>query len=312
MKKITTILMALLLLVSSFTFVVSAEGEAVNYATNATYEYDGATTFLSSEDGSRYFGDDACTILTDGVSPFYTTTTEDGKVIAGSENPGESIILAGSGAVHTFTFDLGATYDDITEITFSNVWDSVSFGWENGENGKGNRGFSYDKAIINISANDVGHERTKDYEIIKKNHTEDGSENGYYDITYKFNNPATAKTIQFMIFGPAYCLSFSELEIWGKGHSIPTPEAAESSEEIIEESSDEAIDESVEESAEESKAESKAEESKAEESKAASKAENSKADDDGKDGSVLPIVIAVVAVVAVAVVVVIVIKKKKN
>ncbi len=313
MKKISAILIALLVLCSMCALTVSAEGEAVNYATNATYEYDSATTFLASTDGSKYYGDDSCTILTDGVSPFYTTTTEEGKVIAGSENPGESVVFAGSGVVNTINFDLGATYDDITEITFGNVWDSVEFGWENGENGKGNRGFSYDKAIINISPNGADLKRTKDYEIIKKNHTEDGSENGYYDITFKFNTPITAKTIQLMVFGPAYCLSFSEIEIWGNGHSIPTPEVPdEPSEEIVDESTvEESAEVSVEASAEESAEESKTE-SKAEESKTESKAEESKADDNADSSTPVGLIIGIVAaVVVIAVVVVIVVKKKK-
>ena len=66
MKKISTILMALMLLVSMCTFSVSAEGEAVNYAANGQYIY-GTPNFLTED-----LADDACAILTDGVAPYYS------------------------------------------------------------------------------------------------------------------------------------------------------------------------------------------------------------------------------------------------
>ncbi len=316
MKKITAILMALILM-SSFAFVVSAEGEPVNYAATGTYIITPGndTGYLSSEDGSVYYGDDDCTILTDGVSPYYTTTTEDGKVIAGAERPGESVVLVGSSATHIITIDLGATYDDIYEITFGNVWDSVSFGWENGQDGKGNRGFVADKAIIRLAVDGVNYERNKDFDVVKDNHTEDGSENGYYDFRFKFNAPVTAKAIELTVWSTSYCLSFSELQVWGYGHSIPTPEVSleESSEEEIVESSEEEIVESseeAEESKEESKAEESKEESKAEESKTESKTEESKGENNDSGSPAIFIIIGVVAVVAV-VAVVLVVKKKK-
>ena len=73
MKKITAFLMALVL-ISSFAFVVSAEGDPVNYAASGTYVITpgNETGFLSSTDGTKYYGDDDCTILTDGVNPYYT------------------------------------------------------------------------------------------------------------------------------------------------------------------------------------------------------------------------------------------------
>ena len=303
MKKLTAILMALVL-ISSFAFVVSAEGDPVNYAASGTYIITPGsdTGFLESEDGSLYYGDDDCTILTDGVNPYYSI-----------EEPGLGIVLIGSSSVHTITIDLGATYDDIYEITFGNVWDSYNFGYANAEDGsgKGNRGFVADKAIINLAADGVNFERNKDFEVVKENHTEDGSENGFYNFKLKFNTPVTAKAIELMIWSPSYCLSFSELEIWGYGHSIPTPEVSleeSSEEESVEESSEEAVESSEEESkAEESKTESKAEESKTE-----SKAEESKAEE-GKDG-LSPVIFIVIGVAGVAVVAVgiVVLKKKKQ
>lgn len=298
MKKFSAILMATLVLFSMCVFTVSAEGEAVNYAQAGVYAYGETSTFLASTDGSTYYGDDACTILTDGENPYYMP-----------EEPGKGVVLTGSGTTHTIIFDLGATYDDVYEIVLGNVWDSVTFGYVNGENGKGNRGFNADKAMIRISADGVNFERTKDFEIVKTNHTEDGSENGFYDYTFKFNAPATIKAVELLISSPAYCLSLSEIEIWGYGHSIPTPEVSfedETTEEIVDETSEEA-----EETTEASVEESKAEESKAEESKVESKAEESKAEEAEGTSPVIFIVIGVVVVAIIAVVVVIS-KKKKN
>ncbi|MBE6649239.1 MAG: hypothetical protein E7614_06970 [Ruminococcaceae bacterium] len=321
MKKLSAILMVLLVIASIVTVNVSAEGDAINYASIGTYSTSPGHEigYLSSSDSTKYYGDDDCTLLTDGVSPYYTTTTKDGKIIAGAENPGESAILVGTSAVHVFTFALDRTYDDIYEITLGNVWNSYDFGWENGENGKGNRGIAYKKVIITLSTDGETFKKTKDYDIVADNHTEDGSENGYYDYRYQFKEPVTAKYIQIAVYSPSYCFSLSEIEIWGRGNAIPdivTPE--ESSEEIPDETSEDETEESVEESKEESKTEeskveeSKAEESEAEQSKAEqSKAEESKSDDNDGGNTGLIIVIAVVAVIAIAVVVVVVLKKKK-
>lgn len=300
MKKLSAILMAMLVLMSAFSMVASAEGEPVNYALQGQYAYNGSS-FLASADGTTYYGDDALTILNDGVNPYYMP-----------EEPGLGVVLTGSAFVHVITFDLGATYDDIYELVFGNVWDSVTFGYADGEEGKGNRGFAYEKAIINVSPDGVNYERTKDYEVVLENHTEDGSENGFYDYRFKFNAPVTAKAIQMMIYSPSYCLSLSEIEIWGNGHSIPTPEVSleESSEEIVEASSEETV---VSEAAskEESKADVVSEATSKENSKAESTAETSKDAGDDDKGSALPIVIGVVAAVVVIAVVVVVIKKKK-
>jgi hypothetical protein len=207
MKKISTILMALMLLVSMCTVSVSAEGEAVNYAANGQYIY-GTPNFLTED-----LADDACAILTDGVAPYYSI-----------EEAGKGVVLVGSGATHIITFDLGANYDDIYEINFLNVWDSFNFGYEGQP---GNRGFDTDALKIRLSQDGVNYERTKDFEIVKTNHTEDGSENGFYDFKCKFNAPVTAKAIELYITSPQYCLSLSEIEIWGNGHSIATPEVSE-------------------------------------------------------------------------------------
>ncbi len=323
MKKLFAILTVLLVLVSTATVTVSAEGDAINYASVGSY----STTpgheigYLSSADYTKYYGDDQCTLLTDGVSPYYTTTTESGKVIAGAERPGESAILVGTTATHQFTFTLDKTYDDIYEITLGNVWNSFDFGWENGEDGKGNRGIEYKKVIINLSTDGINYKKIKDFEIVVDNHTEDGSENGYYDYRYKFNSPVTAKYIQIIAWSPSYCFSISEIEIWGRGNAIPDVVAPEESseEESEEPSEEESVDEPIDESTEESKAEeskveeSKVEESKAEESKAEqSKAEESKADDnDGGNGGLIIGIVAGVVIVVAAVIIVVVLKKKK-
>ena len=153
MKKLSSILMALLILVSAFSLSVSAEGEEpVNYASAGQYiiTSTNAAPFLTSLDGSKYYGDDDCTILNDGVKPYYEI-----------EEPGLGVVLVGSSAVHSITFDLGANYDDIYEISFINVWDSYNFGYELAEDGKGNRGFRADKAIINISQDGINYQKTR-------------------------------------------------------------------------------------------------------------------------------------------------------
>ena len=319
MKKLSALLMVFLVLISMVSVTANAENDPVNYAQKGVYEIipgNSVSGYLENADATVRYGDDDFTLLTDGVSPYYTTTTEEGKVIAGSEKAGESIVLVGTSAVHEFKFYFDATYGDIYEIKFSNVWDSHNFGWENGQDGKGNRGFDYKKAIINLSTDGLEYKRTKDYEIIVTNHTEDGSENGYYDYTFKFNEPVSAYSIQIMAWSPNYCFSISEIEIWGRGNAIgPVPEITEeSSEDTIEESSEEAEPEASEEasveeaSVEESKAEeSKAEESKAEESKAEASSE-APAEESGSP--VLVIVIVVVAVVVIAAVVIVILKKR--
>ncbi len=303
MKKISSIFMTVLLLISAFTFSVSAEGEPVNYAENGMYAIStsgGSPSFLRSEsDSTLYYGDDDYTILNDGVNPYYSV-----------EKPGLGVVLTGTGAGHTILFDLGATYDDIYEITFGNVWDSVTFGYADGVDGKGNRGFAPEVAMIELSLDGINFTRVKDYEIVKENHTEDGSENGFYDFRFQFDTPATAKVLRMTLISTGYCLSLSEVQIWGYGNSIPDVEIPEdpSEEEPSEESSESTN------STEVSK-ESSAVTSEVEESSNASQSVNSSADDSSEDessGSGALVVGIVVAVVVVVIVVVVLLGKGKN
>jgi hypothetical protein len=321
MKKILSMITVLLVIVSAFTISASAEGERVNYALNAQYTIDsggtGAGKFLASTDGTTYYGDDLCEILNDGVNPYYNEL----EGYNNQEVPGYGVVLVGSGTVHTITFDLGAIYDDIDSIVFGNVWDSYNFGYEFSQEAdkKGNRGFTDNKAMIRLSTDGVNFERTKDYNIVKENHTADGSENGFYNYNFKFNAPVKARALQLLIFSPVYCLSLSEIEIYGYGHAIEgseIPVAPESSEEIVEESSEttgEVASEAVSEATSEVASEAVSDEAASENDNAESAdiANSSEATGD-EGGPNLGLIIGIVAaVVVVAAVVIIVISKKK-
>ncbi len=330
MKKILSMITVILVIVSAFTFTASAEGERVNYALNAEYVIDsggtGAGAFLSSNDGTLYYGDDLCEILNDGVNPYYSEL----EGYNNQEVPGYGIVLTGSGTVHTITFDLGAIYDDIDSIVFGNVWDSYTFGYEFSQEAdkRGNRGFTADKAMIRLSTDGVNFERTKDYDIVKENHTSDGSENGFYNFNFKFHAPVKARALQLMIFSPAYCLSLSEIEIYGYGHFVEgsdVPVTPESSEEIVEESSETTDEESTEATSEavseeaaseatsEAASEAVSDEAASENDNAesADTANSSEASGDEGGPNVGLIIGIVAAVVVVAAVVIFVISKKK-
>ena len=294
MKKLFTIALSVLMLISCFAISVSAA--EVNYAQN-----DGASYAYFTESISSYWqgglADDACELLTDGV-------------IAYGETPFETVAVAGTSRQVSIIFDLGATYPDVKAIKFCGVADSNYF------NG-GNRGFCGDKALIEFSENGIDYARNKNFEMVRENCSEDGSETGFYNFTFTFDSDVKAKAVRLTIWSPVYVLSLSEIQIIGGGADpiVDTPEES-SEEEYIEDSEDTTAEESTEttESAAESTetAESAAE-SKAEESATESKVEASSTDTttDNEDGiNPVVIVVIVVAVIAVAAVVVIVLKKK--
>ncbi len=311
MKKLFSIALSMLMLISCFAISVSAE--EVNYAQNENASYSYAEDL--TESWFNGFSDDACELLTDGNVPY-------------GETPFESVSVQGTSKVVTIVFDLGATYPDVKTIKFCGVWDSNTFEG-------GNRSFSGDDTIIRVSQDGENFERNKNFEMTKENWSEDGSENGWYNFVFTFDENVAAKKIELSFWSPTYVLSLGEIQIIGGGAAPVEPavseeesseeesvdEPAESTDESVAESTaDESTDESVAESeAEESTEESKAEESKAEESKTESKAEESKTEskvDTSSDNSeddgfpVVIIVIIIVAVVVIATVVVIIMKKR--
>ena len=312
MKKLFSIALSMLMLISCFAISVSAE--EVNYAQNENASYSYAEDL--SEAWFNGLSDDACELLTDGNVPY-------------GETPFESVSIQGTSKVVTIVFDLGANYPDVKTIKFCGVWDSNTFN-------TGNRSFSGDDTIIRVSQDGENFERNKNFEMTKENWSEDGSENGWYNFVFTFDENVAAKKIELSFWSPTYVLSLGEIQIIGGGAAPVEPavseeesseEAVESTDESVAESTDEpaeSTDESVAEStaeseAEESTEESKAEESKAEESKTESKAEESKTEskvDTSSDNSeddgfpVVIIVIIIVAVVVIATVVVIIMKKR--
>lgn len=316
MKKLFSIALSMLMLISCFAISVSAE--EVNYAQNENASYSYAEDL--TESWFNGFSDDACELLTDGNVPY-------------GETPFESVSVQGTSKVVTIVFDLGATYPDVKTIKFCGVWDSNTFN-------AGNRSFSGDDTIIRVSQDGENFERNKNFEMTKENWSEDGSENGWYNFVFTFDENVAAKKIELSFWSPTYVLSLGEIQIIGGGAAPVEPavseeesseeavestdEPAESTDESVAESTaDESTDESVAESeAEESTEESKAEESKAEESKTESKSEESKTESkvdtssdnkDDKDGpNVLVIVIVIIVVVAVIATVVIIIMKKRG
>lgn len=307
MKKLVSIALSLLMLISCFALCVSAKG--VNVASKGTYIYEAEPAFKTDSS----MADDTLNLLIDGVNPT-------------SETPFETVAFTGTGAVVTVIFDLGALYSDITDINFLSVCDSQTV------NG-GNRGFSKEKTMFYISEDGVNFERNKD---VKMTGTaiEEGSI--YFNFGFKFGSNVKARYIKVIMYSPVYILSLGEIEIIsasGEGSAPVAPPVVESEEPAVstEEpavSTDEPVastdesaastdesavstEESAAVSADTSKEESKADTSK-ETSKETSKNPTSSTDNnDDKDGiSPVVIIIIIVAVIAVAVVVVIIIKRR--
>ncbi len=308
MKKLFSIALSMLMLISCF--AISASAEEVNYAQNENASYAYIEDVSGAWNGAMT--DDACELLTDGKIPY-------------AETPFESVSIVGSNKVVTMVFDIGAIYPDVKQVKFCGVWDSNT----HQSSGK-NRGFSADNTIIRVSQDGVNFERNKAWNMTKENWSEDGSENGWYNFVFTFDEDVTAKAIELTFWSPVYVLSLGEIQIIGGGATPVEPESSEeeisepeeeSSEEETEEptaADSEAESEAVSEAASEAESEAASEaaseaEKSADESKTESKAEaSSEAPNDDDDGfPLVVIVIIIVAVVAVATGVVIVMKKRR-
>ncbi len=309
MKKLFTLALSLLMLVSCFAISASAAG--VNVAPNGSYTYEGEVQFMDGK------SDDLNELFIDGNAPL-------------AETPFESVSITGTGAIVTVTFNLGACYSDITDINFLSVCDSQT------ANG-GNRGFSGEKTIFTFSTDGVDYTRNKNFEMTG---AEIADAPTMYNYCFKFEEAVTAQYVQIMMYSPVYVLSLGEIEIIsasGEGSAPVEPEsseeesidesidesAVESTDESAVESTDESVDESAAESTDES-ADASADESTAastEESKEASKAPttsskaptSSSADNGDDEGGISPLVIVIIVlvVIAAAVVVVVIMKKRK-
>ncbi len=289
MKKLFSIALSLLMLVSCFAFSVSAAGVNVASADKgASYIYETEVAFLGANT------DDALTLLNDGVVP-------EGEVA------GETVSFTGTGVQVYVLIDLGAVYTDITDINFLCVCDS--FG-----DGKSNRGFSGEDTKFRVSTNGVDFERNKDF-TMEKVDRDDNDATSFYNFNFKFDAPITASQIRIeMSNAGGYVLSLGEIEVIstsGEGTVVEEPSVEETTEE---ETTEEAASEETEASAEAtSKEESKETTSKDNTSKdKTSKAPTSSSASEDEGGiSPAIIVIIIVAVIAVAVVVVIIMKKRQ-
>ncbi len=309
MKKLFSIALSLLMLLSCFVFSVSAEGVNVFAADKgATYSY--------MEDMTEYWygscKDENAELLNNGVVPEM-------------EEPFETVGIQGTNRVVTIVIDLGALYTDITSINFLCVCDSYT-----DKTSGANRSFSGKKTNFRFSEDGDTFTRNKNFEMERVKMDPDSAES-YYNFNFAFKN-VTARYIELTFYSPVYILSLGEIEVIsasGVGTTVEEPSSEEeSSEDISVESKEEPSEdvsvepesteapassdsESEAASTEESKTEeSKAETSKEETSKPATSSEANGGDD--SDGiSPVVIIVIIVAVVAVAAVVVIVVKKKK-
>jgi hypothetical protein len=297
MKKLFSIALSLLMLVSCFAFSVSAAGEGVNVASaekGATYIYETDVAFLGANT------DDALTVLNDGVVPT-------------AEVAGQIVSYSGTGAQVYVIFDLGALYTDITDINFLCVCDSKT------DNG-GNRGFSGEDTKFRVSSNGVDFERVKDFSMERVQNDDYAAT--FYNFNFKFDAPITASQIKIeMSNANVYVLSVGEIEIIstsGEGTVVEEPSVEETTEEVTEEAgSEEAASEETE------STEASAEATSKEESKETTSKDNTSKDKTSKaptsssasedEGGINPaiIVVIIVAVIAVAVVVVIIMKKRQ-
>lgn len=306
MKKLFSIALSILMLLSCFAFSVSAEGVNVFAADKgATYSY--------MEDMTEYWygscKDENAELLNNGVVPEM-------------EEPFETVGIQGTNRVVTIVIDLGALYKDITSINFLCVCDSYT-----DKTSGANRSFSGKKTNFRFSEDGDTFTRNKDFEMERVKMDPDSAES-YYNFNFAFKN-VTARYIELTFYSPVYILSLGEIEVIsasGVGTTVEEPSSEEeSSEDISVESEEEpSEDVSVEpesteapassdaESTDASTEESKTEASK-EESKTEASPENSSQANGGDNEGIDPLVIIViiVAVVAVAAVVVIVVKKKK-
>ncbi len=313
MKKLFSIALSLLMLISCFAISVSAAGVNVASADKgASYIYETEVAYLGAN------ADDSLTVLNDGVVPE-------------SEVAGQIVSFTGTGVTVMMVIDLGAVYTDITDINFLCVCDSYG-------DGKSNRGFSGEDTKFRFSTNGVDFERNKDF-TMERVDRDDNDATSFYNFNFKFNAPMTAQQVKIeMTNSGGYVLSLGEIEVISASGEGSAPVEPESSEEEIVESEDAAASEdaasteesedvasveesedaaSVEESKEESKDAASKEESKEaaskDTSKDKSKAPTSSNADNGDEGGISPVVIVliIVAVIAVAVVVIIIMKKRQ-
>ena len=303
MKKLFTLALTVLMLLSCFTVTTSAADGVNVFAAEkgAIYSYDTEVAFYNS------CVDDTNTILNDGVVP-------------DAELPGESVGFTGTGVTVMFTIDLGAFYTDITDINFLCVCDSYG-------DGKSNRGFSGEKTAFKFSTDGLTFERNKDFTMSRVD-IDDIETNSFYNFCFKFDAPISARYINItMNNSGGYVLSLGEVEVIsasGVGEEPPVveePAEEEPSEEepteepsedvVASEAESEAASEAASEAESEAESEAASEATSEAASEAASTDDNSK-DNEDKDGiNPIVIVVIVVAVVAVAAVVVVVLKKKK-
>ncbi len=221
MKKITAILLTLVMVLATFSFTVMAEGENANlaqgeknYAYGKSYAYAEEYAYLAgtADDGK---------ILTDGVLPY-------------AEEGGKSVGITGTAKVVTLTIDLGKSYSDISKVII-NVRDSDAFE-------AGNRGFCRDKARIETSTNGSDFKVAK-YTMEKEVWAE-GDDMGYYNYIYNFSSDLKARYVKLTVYSNKWVLLMNEIQVVG-GEAIVTEESSEapvvseeSSEEVSEEASE--------------------------------------------------------------------------
>ncbi len=183
----------------------SEQKTEVNYAQNENASY----AYLSEENWLSSFGDEYTALLNDGKIPY-------------KETPFETVIFSGTSSVVSVVFDLGNVYSDIREIRFCGVRDTYTSNIESA-----NRGFCDDKAIFNFSEDGVSYSRNNDFVIIKENYSEDGSETGYYNYIYRFEENVKARAVKLYFWSPVYLLSLGEIQIIGNGDEAVFPEMSE-------------------------------------------------------------------------------------
>ncbi len=307
MKKLFSIALSMLMLISCFAISASAEGVNV-------FAADKGATYVYMEDMTEFWysscKDEDYELLNNGYVPE-------------REEAFETVGIQGTNRVVMLKIDLGALYTDITAINFLCVNDSYT------DNTSGaNRSFSGKKSVFKFSEDGQSFTRNKDFEMERVKMDEDSSES-YYNFNFTFKN-VTARYIELQFYSPVYVLSLGEIEVIsasGKGTTVEEPSSEEEpSEDVSVESEEEpSEDVSVEpestetpassdaESADASTEESKTEASKAEESKTETSKDESKAPVNNNNGGISPLVIVliIVAVVAVAAVVIVIVKTKK-
>lgn len=190
MKKVSCLFLSLALLICFFPLgVFSFEGKSVgNYALGAKYVYDSDVMFLSS------CRDENTEFLTDGVVSY-------------EEKTGETVAFTGTGSMVSLIIDLGEIKTDISKIVFRGVCDLA-------EHNAGNRGFSKDKTKFFFSEDEISYNRNKNFTMT----SERKGESYFYDFSFTFDEPVSARCVRIIMYSPVYILSLSEIEIGGKNY----------------------------------------------------------------------------------------------